>query len=104
MFQRINVTGFSAFQGVDLNPTELIVDELSKLSIPVLGVERKLEVTVKAVDEYIDEMASKPMGENERVLNLHFGVGPNQVYFLETCGYNNKNFRIPDNNGYQCKN
>lgn len=32
------------------------------------------------------------------------GVGPNKVYYLEQCGYNNKDFRIPDNDGYQCKN
>lgn len=32
------------------------------------------------------------------------GVGPNKVYFLEQCGYNNKDFRIPDNDGYICKN
>jgi hypothetical protein len=30
------------------------------------------------------------------------GVGPNKVYHLETCGYNNKDFGIPDNDGYQC--
>jgi hypothetical protein len=30
------------------------------------------------------------------------GVGPNNVYHLETCGYNNKDFGIPDNDGYQC--
>lgn len=33
------------------------------------------------------------------MLNIHFGVGPNQVYFLENCAYNNKDFRIPDNSG-----
>lgn len=29
------------------------------------------------------------------------GVGPNKVYFIEKCAYNNKDFRIPDNSGYQ---
>jgi hypothetical protein len=38
------------------------------------------------------------------ILNIHFGVGPNLKYKLESCGYNNKDFRIPDNNGKICKN
>ena len=29
-------------------------------------------------------------------------MGPNKVYFLEQHAYNNKDFRIPDNNGTQC--
>jgi hypothetical protein len=38
------------------------------------------------------------------VLHLHFGVGPNLVYKPESMAYNNKNFSIPDNAGYQPKN
>lgn len=29
------------------------------------------------------------------------GVGPNKVYYLEKCAYNNKDFSIPDNSGYK---
>lgn len=35
------------------------------------------------------------------MLHLHFGVGPYIVYKLESHSYNNKNFGIPDNIGYQ---
>ena len=82
----------------------MVIDELIKKPHPKLGTIRKLNVTVKAVDEYIEELKAQPVEENARVLNLHFGVGPNKVYFLEKCGYNNKDFRIPDNDGYQCCN
>lgn len=59
---------------------------------------------MKDVDEYIEKMKENIKDSEERILNLHLGVGPNQVYFLEQCCYNNKDFRIPDNNGYQCHN
>ena len=32
---------------------------------------------------------------------MHFGVGPNKVYFFEMFGYNNMDYRIPDNYGFQ---
>lgn len=37
-------------------------------------------------------------------MNLHLGVAPIQNYHLERCGYNKKDFRIPDNIGYQPRN
>ena len=63
----------------------------------------KLDVTVNAVDQYIHE-TQKKCANGKKVLNLHLGVGPNKIYLLETCGYNNKDFRIPDNEGNVCKN
>ncbi len=42
--------------------------------------------------------------KDKKILNIHFGVGPNEVYYLERCCYNNKNFGIADNLGYQPKN
>ncbi len=65
---------------------------------------QKLDVTVKDVDTYITYLAESCGPHEGKTLNLHMGVGPNKVYFLENCGYNNKDFRIPDNNGYHCKN
>lgn len=42
--------------------------------------------------------------KGKKVLHLHFGVGPNLTYFLESTAYNNKHFRIPDNAGYRPRN
>lgn len=102
MFQKVNVTGFQAFGNIDVNPTELVVNSFIEKPHPKQGDARKLDVTVKAVDEYVEEMCAKAKEDHLKTVNLHFGVGPNKVYFLEMCAYNNKDFRIPDNSGYQC--
>lgn len=92
------MTGFKKFADVDVNPTELIIDELIKNPINNVHVS-KLDVTVEDVDRYIQETKNKQCQSEKNILNLHFGVGPNKVYFLESCAYNNKDFRIPDNSG-----
>ena len=64
-----------------------------------------MEVATKPVDEYVEKIKKKvEENKGKKVLNLHFGVGPNEIYHLERCCYNNKDFRIPDNLKYQPRN
>lgn len=51
------------------------------------------------MDNYIESKLKEQRECPKTILNVHFGVGPNKVYFLENCAYNNKDFRIPDNSG-----
>lgn len=92
------MTGFKKFGDVGVNPTELIIDELTKNPIKNVIVS-KLDVTTEEVDNYIESKLKEQCGSPKTILNVHFGVGPNKVYFLENCAYNNKDFRIPDNSG-----
>ena len=59
MFQKINLTGFQAFGNVDVNPTELVINAFLEKPHPKIGDIRKLNVTVKAVNEYVEEMCHK---------------------------------------------
>lgn len=61
-----------------------------------------VEVTAKDADAYINKIQQQLVAsKGKKVLNLHFGVGPNKVYNLERFCFNNKDFGIPDNDGYQ---
>ena len=52
MYDEICLTGFKKFGNVQVNPTELIVDELTNSPIPHVHP-TKLDVTVDEVDKYI---------------------------------------------------
>ncbi len=54
MYEEVYLTGFKKFGDVDVNPTELIIDELSHNPINNVHVS-KLDVTVEEVDNYIQE-------------------------------------------------
>lgn len=101
MFDQIYLTGFKKFGNHDVNPTQLVSEHFAKQEIPGLKCS-VVEVTTKDADAYIEsikqELVSTP---NKKILNIHFGVGPNTVYRFEKCCYNNKDFGIPDNIGYQ---
>ena len=102
MYNEVHLTGFKKFGDVTVNPTELIVDELTSSPIPQVHP-TKLDVTVDEVNNYISAKVKEQCEPGKKILNIHFGVGPNKVYFLENCAYNNKDFRIPDNSGKQCQ-
>lgn len=102
MFDIVNITGFLPFGGIEVNPTELIINHFREKPHPRLRRIKKLDVTVKDVDTYVGYLSMSCGSKEGRILNLHLGVGGGKAYELETCGYNNKDFRIPDNNGYQC--
>lgn len=57
MFDIVNITGFQAFGNVDVNPTELIINELRKNPLYKLRRIQKLDVTVKEVDAYVNYLA-----------------------------------------------
>jgi pyrrolidone-carboxylate peptidase len=80
MFDQIYLTGFQKFGDHDVNPTELIAAHFAGANIPGL-TSSVLEVTVEGVDSYIAKTrAAIAAQNNKRILNLHFGVGPNTVY------------------------
>jgi pyroglutamyl-peptidase len=101
MFDQVYLTGFKIFGGHQVNPTQLLAEHFSEHKVE--GVETAvIEVAAKEADAYIEKIRTA-IGESKdkKVLNLHFGVGPNKVYHLEQCSYNNKDFGIPDNHGYK---
>jgi len=104
MFDEVYLTGFKKFGNCSVNPTQMIAEHYLKSTIAGLH-SAVVEVTTKDVDAYINSMKKiiADMG-TKKILNLHFGVGPNKIYHLERCCYNNKDFGIPDNLGYQPKN
>ena len=97
MFDQILLTGFKVFGGHDVNPTQLVAEHF--IQHPRKGVSCSVvEVTAKDADAYIEKAKQQVLcSKDKKILNLHFGVGPNKVYYLEQICYNNKDFRIPDN-------
>ena len=104
MFDAIFLTGFKKFGNHAVNPTEEVVKAIEGRGIA--GVRCSIvEVTAADADKYVEAVRSElAQRKGEKILHLHFGVGPNKVYHLETAAYNNKDFRIPDNAGYQPRN
>jgi hypothetical protein len=81
MYEEVHLTGFKKFGEITVNPTELIVDDLTSSPIPYVNP-RKLDVTVDEVDKYVIEKVKEQCKSDKKILNIHFGVGPNKVYFL----------------------
>ena len=81
MYEEVHLTGFKKFGEITVNPTELIVDDLTSSPIPHVNP-RKLDVTVDEVDKYVVEKIKEQCKSDKKILNIHFGVGPNKVYFL----------------------
>ena len=105
MFDHIYLTGFKIFGNHKANPTELIAQHFQQHPNPQI-TSSIVEVTTKDADTYIEQIKGKiaqlrKEKPNAKVLNLHFGVGPNKIYHLERFAYNNKDFGIADNLGYQ---
>jgi pyroglutamyl-peptidase len=101
MFDFIYLTGFKKFGGHEVNPTEEVVKAIEAQNVPRVRCS-VVEVTTVDVDNYIAKTLEEVEGKkDEKILHLHFGVGPNMVYRLETTAYNNKDFSIPDNIGYK---
>lgn len=98
------VTGFGAFGGHETNPTTEIIEALS-VSKDDSIVYDVLEVSTAAVDNYVNlrhERANLSLTDNHSNVSIHLGVdGSRNTFNLETCCYNNKDFRIPDVAGYQ---
>ena len=92
------ITGFSTFGSVTKNPTEETAQRLQEDGAKT----RVLEVSMKAVDRFVDEEL-EPMLLDARdrakptVTLLHLGVAESSTeYRLERTAYNEASFRIPD--------
>jgi len=104
---RFFVTGFGRFRGVDHNPTTVVVSKLgAQLSAPSeldAEVECKvLETSTVAVDEALEAAYGRDDGDHTTVVAVHFGVhaGSSSIK-LERLGFNDANFSVPDERGYQ---
>lgn len=99
------LTGFKTFGDHNFNPTEVVVQSITEDEMKKHHISKKLtlDVTCKDVDCFTEQLCKELDGidEDKPLLVVHMGVGPNIVYYLEQCAYNNKDFRIPDNSGYQ---
>jgi pyrrolidone-carboxylate peptidase len=88
------------FNGVEINPTTLIVNELkTDPDADTLNTTFQiLDVSIDGVDSFHKSL------KNADVCNffIHLGVSGSATCFnLETCGYNCNNFRVPDESGNQ---
>ena len=112
---QVILTGFSKFAGVEINPTEVIVNELierkkdSNISFHILNV------SVNDVNLFFSSLSSSTSTisssnsstilentNNSPVIVIHLGVHSGaRSFHLEKYGYNNMTFRVPDNLGDQ---
>jgi pyrrolidone-carboxylate peptidase len=63
MFDQVFLTGFKKFGNCEVNPTELICEELKKYELGGVSC-RTIEVTVEDVDEYIEQTKLNQSGES----------------------------------------
>lgn len=108
MLVTIFLTGFSSFDGVDCNPTEVLINHLKGSSLNLeyddtCTIEARLEVVkvaVHSVNELLDSFIPDP--SCELILLVHLGVDCNDINIkLERTAWNDMSFRIPDVHGYQ---
>jgi pyroglutamyl-peptidase len=116
----VSLTGFRIFGDVAKNPTEEIVEHFmshqssathstgaghsshSSHSIPSQAFKslEVLDVSIRSVDEYMDRSQSHAHTNQSKQLIIHLGVNQGASQFkIENYAYNNKTFRIPDNDG-----
>ena len=97
--RRLLVTGFGKFNGVEDNPTTVLVNRLQGENTRVNRQFHIFEVSTKAVDA---ELVAE-----EGLFCIHLGVNSRALRVnLELNAYNNMDFRVPDEQGYsptQCK-
>lgn len=88
------------FNGVEVNPTTLIVEELQRQYASDDVNFQILDVSIDGVDLFHQNLTKS----NENVCNyyIHLGVSGSATCFnLETCAYNCNDFRVPDESGNQ---
>lgn len=107
---KILLSGFGKFSGVDINPTNLIINALQQENWVPNRI-NKDEFTTRIVDVHTigcDNVLTEFMNDiklsNSReqiILFIHLGVDSgSNTYKLEMSAYNNMTFRCPDENGY----
>ena len=104
MFDMVHLSGFKKFGNYQENPTQLVSEHFFKQHIPNLLCS-VVEVTTVDADGYIHFLKQQIQAHpGRRILILHLGVSGRKTYSLESCAYNQKDFSIPDNAGYQPRN
>jgi pyroglutamyl-peptidase len=121
------VTGFGPFQDAKVNPTMILARKLvgylkakEAEAEPSIGVGSHrvplssmtqtvvIETSANAVQQEMDALSdqiSKQGQDNKVVVLLHLGVNYRGTHFqVESCAYNEADFRIPDERGYQPQN
>lgn len=92
--RRLLVSGFGKFNGVEDNPTTVLVNRLQRENVSVNRKFHIFEVSTKAVDS--------ELVQEEGVFCIHLGVNSKALKVnLELNAYNNMDFRVPDEQGYQ---
>jgi pyroglutamyl-peptidase len=94
------VTGFGPFDTLIANPSSDIVSALSCRDDIVLAIP-EVNVSISGVDSALAQIA----GIQSPFLIVHFGVDMNAIGIkIESQAFNEKNFRIPDQEGNVCIN
>ena len=91
------LTSFGPFQGVAVNPTQLLLDRFRGAGecLPTVLVETSAEAALAAVDEIYN--THRPLLRDRTVVVVHLGVNyRGKVFQIEQCAYNDAMFRIPD--------
>lgn len=112
---RFVLTGFGPFNGVADNPTSILVRELpgflsKRVNAGVVDTDVDLtscmealiiETSAEAVRREIGELRKK-LEPFQSAIVLHLGVNVDGKRFhLEQCAYNDADFRVPDEKGFQ---
>jgi pyroglutamyl-peptidase len=98
---RITLTGFSKFEGVTENPTELIINSFLEKNSTIASNYYVMKVAVEDVLQHCTEFDYSSSDH----LILHLGVHSSTPCMrLEKYGYNNMTFRVVDEAGYQPEN
>jgi pyroglutamyl-peptidase len=122
------VTGFGPFQDAKVNPTMILAQKLvgylkakeaaelsqsgvSHRAVPLssmtqtLVIETSTDAVRDEIDMLKDEIIYKRDGTGKVAILLHLGVNYRGTHFqVESCAYNEADFRIPDERGYQPRN
>lgn len=104
----VHVTGFGPFEGVPINPTTTLAESVREEE--GVGSVQILKVAVAEADSDLEELLAQvalPIGseasteeKGRNTIVLHMGVaGKAKAFRLESRGYNEANFRVPDENG-----
>jgi peptidyl-tRNA hydrolase len=103
---RVFVTGFGKFNGVDENPSEILVRNLETFfnrlypdqpSVKIVGTSI-VDVSIEGVASFFESVKQY---DGKVDLYLHLGVTSASYFSLELQGINNSSFRVPDQRGNQ---
>ncbi|KAJ0391339.1 hypothetical protein ATCC90586_011173 [Pythium insidiosum] len=96
----VYLTGFGKFQGVPVNPTSVMVQQLT--SNPFVTEAKVLETSAVGSLEMVAPLRAKAEASGRPAIFLHLGVSPESRQFaLERVAYNLANFMgMPDERGY----